>query len=116
MKKHITKASLLVCALGCALQVNAGNKDRTGQAGATELLINPWGQSTGVFGMNSSYVRGIEAMKNNIAGLAYVKNTEVGLAHSIYLRGSDVTVNNLGLAQKVGNLGVIGFNIMSMGF
>jgi len=94
----------------------AGNKDRTGQAGATELLINPWGLSTGVFGMNSSYVRGVEAMKNNIAGLAYVKNTEVGVAHSMYLRGSGVTVNNLGLAQKVGNLGVIGFNIMSMGF
>src|SRR5690606_24114142 len=83
---------------------------------ATELLINPWGQSTGVFGMNSSYVRGVEAMKNNIAGLAYVKSTEVGLAHSIYLRGSNVGVNNIGFAQKVGDLGVIGFNIMSMNF
>jgi hypothetical protein len=116
MKQHIQKAALLFCALGCSFQLFAGNKDRTGQAGATELLLNPWGQSTGVFGMNSSYVRGIDAMKNNIAGLSYVKNTEVGLSHTIYLKGSNVTINNLGLAQKIGNLGVIGFNIMSMGF
>lgn len=106
----------MFCALGCSFQVFAGNKDRTGQAGATEMLINPWGQSTGVFGQNTSYVKGVEAMKTNIAGLSYVKNTEVGIAHSIYLRGSNVTVNNLGLAQKIGNLGVLGFNIMSMGF
>jgi len=116
MKKYIVKASLLACAVGLTLQAAAGNKDRTGQAGATELLINPWGQSTGLFGMNTSYVRGIESMKSNIAGLSMVKNTEVGLAYSMYLRGSDVTVSNLGFAQKVGNLGVVGFNIMSMGF
>lgn len=116
MKRYITRGFLLAGAVGLTMQAFAGNKDRTGQAGATELLINPWGQSTGVFGMNGSYVRGVEAMKNNIAGLAYVKNTEVGLAHSIYLRGSNVTVNNIGIAQKLGNMGVIGLNIMSMGF
>jgi len=116
MKRYIKRASLFACAVGLTMQAMAGNKDRTGQSGAAELLINPWGQSTGVFGMNGSYVRGLEAMKTNIAGLSMVKNTEVGLASSIYLRGSDVTVSSLGIAQKVGNLGVIGFNIMSMGF
>ncbi|MBS1588310.1 MAG: PorV/PorQ family protein [Bacteroidetes bacterium] len=116
MKKIIANASIVACAVVLAVPVFAGNKDRTGQSGATELLINPWAQSTGLFGMNSSYVRGVESMKNNIAGLAYVQNTEVGLAHSIYLRGSNVSVNNLGMAQKVGNAGVIGFNIMSMSF
>ena len=116
MKKFINKYALLVCALGMSVQTFAGNKDRTGQAGANELLINPWGQSTGVFGMNGSYVKGVEAMRTNIAGLSFVKNTEVGLAHSIYLRGSNVTVNNLAIAQKVGSVGVLGLNIMSMGF
>lgn len=116
MKNYLAKGALLICGLGMSAQVFAGNKDRTGQAGATELLINPWGQSTGVFALNGSYVTGLDAMKTNIAGLAMVKNTEVGLAHSIYLKGSNVTVSDIGFAQKVGNLGVIGFNIMSMGF
>ena len=116
MKNFLTKAAFLLCATGLTIQAFAGNKDRTGQAGATELLINPWGQSTGLFGLNGSYVKGIEAMKVNIAGLSYVKNTEVGLAHSIYLRGSDVSVNNIGLAQNIGDFGVLGLNIMSMSF
>ncbi len=116
MKNYITKAALVVCAMGITGHAFAGNKDRTGQAGATELLVNPWGQSTGVFGLNGSHVRGVEAMRVNIAGLSYVENTEVGFAHTIYLKGSNVTVNNLGLAQKLGNFGVLGFNIMSMGF
>jgi hypothetical protein len=116
MRKYITRAFLLVCAVGLSEQTFAGNKDRTGQAGATELLINPWGQSTGLFGQNGSYIRGLEAMKVNIAGLSGVKGTEVGLAHTIYLKGSNVTVNNLGFAQKLGNMGVLGLNIMSMGF
>ncbi|RYZ56481.1 MAG: PorV/PorQ family protein [Sphingobacteriales bacterium] len=116
MRNYLNKAALVVCALGLSVSAFAGNKDRTGQAGATELLINPWGQSTGLFGMNTSYVKGLESMKSNIAGLAFVKNTEIGLAHSVYLRGSNVSINNLGLAQKIGNLGVLGFNIMSVGF
>lgn len=116
MKNFLTKTSLLLCVLGIATQTFAGNKDRTGQSGATELLINPWGQSTGLFGMNTANVKGLESMKSNIAGLAFVKNTEFGVAHSLYLRGSKVSVSNLGLAQKLGNFGVLGFNIMSMGF
>ena len=116
MKNYFTKAALVVCAFGVTVHAFAGNKDRTGQAGATELLINPWGLSTGVFGMNSAHVKGLEAMKNNIAGLAYVRNTEVGLSHSQYLAGSGVNINNLGLAQRIGEAGVIGLNIMSVGF
>ncbi len=116
MKNKLTKAALFLCALGLSVPAIAGNKDRVGQAGASELLINPWGQSTGLFGMNTSYVRGIEAMKTNIAGLSYVEGTEVGFAHSIYLKGSNVSVSNLAIAQRVGNIGVFGLNVMSMGF
>lgn len=116
MRNNFNKTAILACALGLSVQAFAGNKDRTGQAGATELLINPWAQSTGVFGLNGSCVKGLEAMKVNIAGLAFVQNTEVGFAHSIYLKGSGVTVTNGGIAQRLGNFGVLGFNIMSMGF
>ena len=117
MKKLLTKSGALILMLGMyAINGQAGNKDRTGQSGATELLINPWGQSTGVFGLNTANVRGIQAMKVNIAGLAYTENTEVGFSRSEILQGTGVSVNNLGLAQKLGNFGVLGFNIMTMGF
>jgi hypothetical protein len=102
--------------MGTSFEVSAGNKDRIGQAGATELLINPWGQSTGVFGMNTAQVSGIDAFKTNIAGLAGVEKTELGVAYSAYLRGTGIGVNNLGFAQKLGNVGTLGFNIMSMSF
>jgi hypothetical protein len=116
MKNCFTKIALSICILGTSLPSFAGNKDRSGQAGATELMINPWGQSTGLFGMNASCVKGLEAMKTNIAGLAFVENSEIGLSRSNYLAGAGVNINNLGIAQKVGELGAIGLNIMSVGF
>ena len=116
MKKFSTGAFLAVCALGLSLNAFAANKDRTGQGGAPEMLINPWAQSTGVFGLNTAYVSGVEAMKNNIAGLASVEKTDVGISHGVYLTGTSVNINDIGIAQKVGSAGVIGLNVMSMGF
>ncbi|MBS1772983.1 MAG: PorV/PorQ family protein [Bacteroidetes bacterium] len=115
MKKSSAKIAI-ICAMGLSVQAFAGNKDRTGQSGATELSINPWGQSTGVFGMNTANVKGIDALKTNIAGLAFVNKTEVGASYSMFLRGTKVGVNNLGFAQKLGNSGVVGVNIMAMSF
>lgn len=116
MKNPSSKLALAIAILCIGTHAFAGNKDRTGQAGASEMLINPWGQTNGLFGMNTSYVGGIEAMKSNIAGMAQVKNTEFGIAHNTYLTGSKVTIANLGLAQRIGSAGVIGLNIMSTGF
>ena len=101
MRKIITGTAFAICAFGASLEASAGNKDRIGQAGATELLINPWGQSTGVFGLNTAQVTGIDAFKTNIAGLAGVEKTELGVSYNAYLRGTGVGVNNLGLAQKI---------------
>jgi len=116
MNKFFSKAALVMGALGMSVAAFAGNKDRTGQAGATELLVNPWAQSTGLFGMNVSGTRGLEAMKCNIAGMAFTENMEVGVSHLVYLSGSQVSVNNLGLSKKLGNFGALGVNIMSMSF
>jgi len=116
MKHFSTRALVVVCAVGISFSAFAGNKDRTGQSGAPELLINPWARTTGVFGMNTAYVSGMEAMKTNIAGLATDSSTEVGLSHGIYLSGTGIDINNLAVAQKVGDFGVVGVNIMSMGF
>ncbi|MDR3679796.1 MAG: PorV/PorQ family protein [Flavipsychrobacter sp.] len=115
--KHLSISAILLAGLmGVSVESFAGNKDRTGQAGATELLINPWAQSTGVFGMNTAYVTGVEAMKNNIAGLAESGKLDIGLSHGVYLTGSNITINDAAISAKLGNVGVVGLNVMSMGF
>lgn len=116
MKKIVTLVILTTIVLLPAQLSKAGNKDRAGQAGATELLINPWGQSAGLHGMNSSFVHGAEAMRNNVAGLTFINKTQLVFANSMWLKGSGVTVNALGFAQRLGESNVLGINVFSMGF
>src|SRR5690606_15894410 len=99
-----------------ALPAFAGNKDRSGQAGATQLLINPWAKSTGVFGLDGSHISGLEAMKVNIGGLARGHKTELGAAYSQYLTKTGISIVDAGFAQKLGNIGTLGVNIFSMNF
>lgn len=97
-------------------ELSAGNKDRTGQAGASELLINPWARSSGWGGVNVSGVKGLEGLFTNVAGTAHTTGTELIFSHTQWLKGSDIDINTFGLTQKVGNGGVIGLGIMSMNF
>jgi len=96
--------------------VKAGNPDRIGQAGATELLINPWARSSGWGGANSGSAQGLEAQFLNVAGTAFTKKTEVLFSHTNYLQGSGITLNAFGITQKMGESGVLGLSIMSMAF
>ena len=116
MKKIVAKVFVAVCGIGMTFSAFAGNKDRTGQSGAAELLINPWAQSTGVFAINTASVYGMEAMKSNVAGLALDTAMEVGFSNGMYLTGTSISINNFAFAQKLGDIGVLGLNIMSMGF
>lgn len=97
-------------------QTKAGNPDRTGQAGASELLINPWARSSGWGGANIAHVKGLEGLYGNVAGTAHTKATELIFCHTQYLQGSTISINSFGLTSKVGATGVIGLGIMSMGF
>ncbi len=108
--------SFLFCLILLANTTWAGNRDRSGQAGAGELLINPWAASNGLFALNVANVKGLEAMKNNIGGLSQINYTEIGLSHSRYLAGSGMSVSNVGVAQPVGETAVFGVNIMTFGF
>lgn len=119
--KHLIKpiafgfmAVSLVC--GSSNTVFAGNEDRAGQAGATELLINPWTRSSGWGGINVANVFGLEAQFNNVAGLAFTKKTDISYSFTDWLKGSDVKINSLGLAQRVGESGVMALSVMSVGF
>ena len=93
-----------------------GNPDRAGSAGAAELLINPWARSSGWAGANVACVRGLEGQYLNVAGTAFTQKTELLFARTDYLSGTGVSINGFGITQKLGEAGVLGVGVMSMGF
>ena len=97
------------------IHVAAGNPDRQGQAGAYELLLNPWARTIGVHLTNTAYVTGVEAMNLNIAGLGRTKDMEIGVGHSILFQGSGLGINAVGFATKIGK-GVFGVSLNSLNF
>ncbi|MEX1190040.1 MAG: DUF3308 domain-containing protein, partial [Bacteroidia bacterium] len=110
--------ALALCTTFFSATLNAGNEDRVGQAGATELLINPFARSAGWAGANTSMVRGLEAQFLNVAGTAFTKRTEILFAHTNWFGGSGININSFGITQGVGEdkTGTIGLSVMSMNF
>jgi len=109
--------------IGCLLftlaipQAFAGNPDRQGEAGAYELIMNPWARSAGLNGLVAARITGVEAMRFNPAGVGrLVGATEVAISHTQYLVGTGMSLNAAGLAQKIGDNGAIGLELMSVGF
>lgn len=92
----------------------AGNDSKRGQGGASELLINPWGRSSGWAGANTAGARGVESMNLNVAGLAYTTKTEFILSNVRYMSGSGIQVNSVGVGQKLSETGVLGISVTSM--
>jgi hypothetical protein len=113
MKRFIFLLSISFLVL---INTYAGNPDRQGEAGAPELLINPWARSAGLHSLTTSMVFGVESMRLNVAGLARLSKTEVLLGHTNYLRGTDIGINALGLAQKIGKNSALGISLMSLDF
>ncbi|HRH01453.1 MAG TPA: PorV/PorQ family protein [Bacteroidia bacterium] len=117
MRKNIKNicCSLMVMVLAVSTaDVLAGNPDRKGQAGASELLINPWARSSGFANANSASSKGLESSYMNIAGTAFTKKTEILFTNTNWLKGSDVKINALGITQRVGESGVLGLNLVAM--
>lgn len=97
-------------------EIEAGNKDRSGQSGAQELLINPWARSSGWGGANVAGARGLEAIFTNVAGTAFTQNTEIIFSNTDYLKGADIKIMAFGLSQRIGESGALTIAIMSMSF
>jgi len=114
--RYLAALTILTASLFNMTGVQAGNKDRSGQAGAPELLINPWAGSAGWGGVNTANVRGVESMFGNIAGLAYVNKLELGFSQTSWLKGSGIGISNFGLGVRAGETGVIGLSVFSMNF
>lgn len=99
----------------------AGNDNRRGTAGATELLINPWARSTGWGSVSVANVRGLDAFYSNIAGLSFIQSMEVTYANTMLFGGksglnSGGTINAFGLGIRVFDNGVLGLGLMTLGF
>lgn len=115
--KNILVSALLTILVFGYQDMQAGNKDRAGEAGASQLLINPWARSNGLGGSNSSYIVGLEAQFLNVAGIANTKGTEIMFAHSTYLVGTGTNIEAFGLTQRVGDKGgVFGLSIISINY
>lgn len=119
MKEVIKKAifsTLVMLILIPAGNVFAGNEDRAGQAGASELLILPYARSQGWAGANTAGIRGLEAMYLNVAGTAFTQKTQVAFSYTDWLKGSDVSISAFGFTQRVSETAVIGLSVMNMSF
>ncbi|MBR1798594.1 MAG: PorV/PorQ family protein [Bacteroidales bacterium] len=121
--KRITKILTLSAALlVVSAQVSyAGNDQRRGAAGATQLLINPWAKSSGWGGVNFANVRGLDAIYSNVAGLAFSNNFEFAYSATMLYGGRSglmgaASVNTFGLSVRLFESGVLGAYVMSTGF
>ncbi|MDF2448946.1 MAG: hypothetical protein K0R26_1450 [Bacteroidota bacterium] len=92
----------------------AGNPERAGQAGASQLLINPYGRSAGWAGANGARSKGLESQYTNVAGVSATKKTELMFMRSAWLVGTGININTFGLSQRVGETGAIALGIMSI--
>ena len=114
MKLSIRNITFL-CLFGLmTFSVFAQGDGRTGEAGASELLINPWAQSSGLSSANTAGASGVESVFLNVAGLSRVDGTELVFSHANWI--ADISINGFGFAQKAGDSGVLALSAMSLDF
>jgi hypothetical protein len=112
--KHLLPALLAGMVTLYSTSATAGNEQRSGQAGATELLINPWARSSGWGGINTASVSGLEATFMNVAGLAGTQNTELIFSSTSWF--ADININAFGFSKAMEDGAVLGLSVMSMNF
>ncbi len=114
--KRIAPALVVFLGMISSTALYAGNPDRAGSAGGMQLLINPWVRSSGLAGANMASATPVESMFHNVAGMAFVNETEIAFTHTTYLSGADVDINAVGIVQRVGETSVLGISVSAVGF
>lgn len=114
MKKFFNFFILLLTLLVSHSVVLAGNEDRSGEAGADQLLINPWGRGSGMESANTGCVRGLEGIFSNVGGLAHTGKSEIVFARTIWLQGTDIHINAFGMAQRINEKSVLALGVSSL--
>jgi hypothetical protein len=112
----LNKSLLIAAGLLLSIGVQAGNEDRVGSAGASELLINPYARSSAWADAGMSCTNGLESAFMNVAGLAFTDKTELIFNRTNWLQSTGIKMNSLGLAQRVGDVSVIALTFNSMNF
>jgi hypothetical protein len=110
------KFKALAVSIILAGSVMAGNSDRAGQAGGTQLLINPFARSSGWGSANSASIMGLESQYLNVAGVAHTEKTELLVARTNWLVGTGISINSFGFSQKLGGASALAFGVMAMDF
>ncbi len=112
----IRTAFIIGFAMLTSVNVNAGNEDRVGAAGASHMLVNPWARSTGSAGAGIASSNGLESSFLNIAGLAFTDKTQIKFNYTNWMGSADIALYSAGIAQRVSESDVISVSIQSFGF
>lgn len=112
----IIKQTAFIGTLFLGTMVMAGNEDRVGSAGASQLMVNPWARSGGSADAGFANTNGLEATYMNIAGLAYNDKTQLKFNMTNWLGSADIKFYTAGLAQRISESGVIAISVQSMNF
>ena len=110
------KLKLSVFLLFSLSLVFAGNEDRVGSAGASQLLVNPWSRSAACGDAGIANVNGLEATFMNVAGLAYTDKTQIKFNSTNWLGSANIRFISAGLAQKISETSTIALSVQSMNF
>lgn len=113
----MTFKHILCCAgLMASLQAQAGNEDRVGSAGASQLLINPWARSSAMGDASYANSNGLEASYMNIAGLAFTEKTQLKYNYSNWMGNAGIALNGAGLAQRISDSEVFSVSVQAMNY
>ena len=114
--RTIVIASLTIIIGLTSTELFAGNKDRAGQAGASELLVNPWAVSSGWGNAGMASVKGVDAMWSNVAGISFVNTMDLNFSYTNWLAGSGTSIASFGGLVRISESIVAGLSVMSMNF
>ena len=89
------------------------NSQSGGQSGASQLLINPWSNSSSVGGSGAAYDKGLEASYMNPAGVSGTEKTELIFSRTNWLQGTQIYINTFGIAQRINKKSVLALGVMS---
>jgi hypothetical protein len=110
------KNKMLIGAVLCSFAATAGNEDRVGSSGASQLLINPWARSSALGDANIASAVGLEASFINIAGLAFTDKTQLKFNTANWMGNAGIQMMSAGIAQRVSEQGVLSLSVQSLNF
>jgi hypothetical protein len=106
---------VLVVLMLSTLEIFAGGKERSGTAGAQELLIPVGARGTALGGSFISSISGIDALYWNPAGIAATNsNAEVMFSNMTYI--ADIGVSSFAVSGNFAGFGTLAFSLKSLSF